>query len=325
MPAGSRNGFRDARRARPLPAGGGAGETRRGERVRVAGARLTVRQALAQASLAPIDAQVLLAHVLGVGRAWLVAHATDPLAMRDVEAFFTLAKRRRDGEPVAYLTGVREFMGLALEVGRSVLIPRPETETLVECALRAMPADRPLRVLDLGTGSGAIALAVAQARPLAQVLGVDASPSALAVAIRNAERMKLGNVAWLQTDWYEGLGCEAFDLIASNPPYVADGDPHLAEGDVRFEPIGALRAGPAGLDALRIVVAGAPARLADGATLVVEHGFDQADAVRALMDGAGFADSRTFRDLAGIPRVCVASKPPAQASGRRGGAPIHDR
>ena len=279
---------------------------------------LTVRQALAQAGLAPIDAQVLLAHVLGVGRAWLVAHATDPLAPRDVERFVTLARRRRDGEPVAYLTGTREFFGLALVVDRSVLIPRPETETLVECALRALPPDRALRVLDLGTGSGAIALAIAHERPHVEVIGVDASDAALAVAFRNAQRMKLANVRWLQSDWYEGLdGSGPFDLIASNPPYVSDSDPHLGEGDVRFEPAGALRAGPDGLAALRIVVAGAPARLADDGTLVVEHGFDQADAVRALVAAAGFADARTFRDLAGIPRACVAIKPSSSAAQRQ--------
>ena len=271
----------------------------------------TVRQALAQASLAPIDANALLAHVLGVNRAWLVAHATDPLTARDVDAFFALARRRRDGEPVAYLTVTREFFGLPLAVDRSVLIPRPETETLVECGLRALPPGRPLRVLDLGTGSGAIALAIAHARPQAEVIGVDASAAALAVATRNAERMKLANVRWLQSDWYERLDEAAapFDLIASNPPYVADDDPHLGEGDVRFEPVAALRAGPDGLDALRVVVAGAPARLAPGGTLVVEHGFDQADAVRALAERVGLEGSRTFRDLAGIPRVCVAIKP----------------
>ncbi|HSC24411.1 MAG TPA: peptide chain release factor N(5)-glutamine methyltransferase [Casimicrobiaceae bacterium] len=272
---------------------------------------LTVRQALAQAGLAPLDAQVLLAHVLGVGRAWLAAHATDRIAPRDVETFFALARRRRDGEPVAYLTGTREFFGLPLTVDPSVLIPRPETETLVEAALHLLDAGRPRRVLDLGTGSGAIALAIAHERPRADVLGVDRSAAALAVAARNAGRLKLANVRWLQSDWYEHVDelAGAFDVIASNPPYVADGDPHLAEGDVRFEPHGALRAGPDGLSALRVVVAGAPARLAAGGALVVEHGFDQAEAVRALVHAAGLENPRSLRDLAGIPRVCVARKP----------------
>jgi release factor glutamine methyltransferase len=269
---------------------------------------LTVRQALVQASLAPIDAQVLLAYVLGVDRAWLVAHATDALANADVEAFFTLARRRRDGEPVAYLTGSREFFGLPLNVDRSVLIPRPETETLVEWALAALPGDRPVRVLDLGTGSGAIALAIAHERPRADVLAVDRSPSALAVARRNAVRMKLGNVRWLQSNWYDEVGTvsDPFDLIASNPPYVAEGDPHLTQGDVRFEPPGALRGGRDGLDALRIVVAGAPARLVAGGALVVEHGFDQAEAVAALMRAAGLAGVTPGRDLSGIPRITSA-------------------
>jgi release factor glutamine methyltransferase len=272
---------------------------------------LTVREALAQASLAPLDAQVLLAHVLGVGRAWLAAHATDSLAPLDVQTFFTLARRRRDGEPVAYLTGTREFFGLPLMVDRSVLVPRSETETLVETALQLLDAGRPRRVLDIGTGSGAIALAIAHERPLADVVGVDSSVAALAVAACNAERLKLANVRWLQSDWYERLDEHAapFDVIASNPPYVADGDPHLSEGDLRFEPAAALRAGPDGLSALRVVVAGAPVRLAAGGALVVEHGFDQADAVRALMRTAGLGNPRTLRDLAGSPRVCVAVKP----------------
>lgn len=275
----------------------------------------TVRQALAQAGLAPIDAQVLLAHVLGTDRAWLVAHATDPLARRHAEVFFTLARRRRDGEPVAYLTGEREFWGLSLAVDRSVLIPRPETETLVECALRALPSDRPVRVLDIGTGSGAIALAIAHERPHVQVLATDVSAAALAVATRNAARMKLGNVRLLQSDWYERLsgGESAFDLIVSNPPYVADADPHLAEGDVRFEPVTALRAGRDGLAALRVVIAGAPAWLAPGGGLIVEHGYDQAHAVRALMRAAGLTDAGVFRDLAGIARVSVATKAVANA------------
>lgn len=271
---------------------------------------VTVRQALVQAGLAPIDAQVLLAHVLATDRAWLAAHATDRLARSHAEAFFTLARRRRDGEPVAYLTGKREFWGVSVAVDPSVLIPRPETETLVECALRLLPADRAVRVLDLGTGSGAIGLALAHERPLAHVLATDVSAAALAVATRNGQRMKLGNVRWLQSDWYERLSGDesAFDLIVSNPPYVADADPHLAEGDVRFEPAIALRGGRDGLAALRIVIAGAPARLAPGAALVVEHGYDQADAVRALMRAAGLADAGVFRDLAGIARVSAATK-----------------
>jgi release factor glutamine methyltransferase len=272
--------------------------------------RVTLRQALAQAGLAPIDAQVLLAHVLATDRAWLMAHATDALDPDDAEEFFTLARRRRDGEPVAYLTGKREFWGLLLAVDRSVLIPRPETETLVECALRALPSDRPVRVLDVGTGCGAIALAIARERPLARVLATDVSAPALAVTACNAERMKLGNVRLLQSNWYERVprGEGAFDVIVSNPPYVADADPHLAEGDLRFEPATALCGGPDGLAALRVVAAGAPPLLAPGGSLIVEHGYDQADAVRRLMRAAGLADAGVFRDLCGIARVCAATK-----------------
>lgn len=266
---------------------------------------ITVRRALAQAGLAPIDAQALLVHVLSRDRAWLVAHATDPLTADQVRAFFSLARRRREGEPVAYLTGVREFFGLPLAVDRRVLVPRPETETLVEWALRTLPADRPLRVLDLGTGSGAIALAIARARPQATVVATDHSPDALAVARGNAARLRLSNVEWLRTDWLSGLGGARFDAIVSNPPYVAEGDPHLLEGDVRFEPPQALVSGPDGLEALRVIVAGAGNHVVSGGWLAVEHGYDQAAAVRGLLQQAGFGELESLRDLSGIPRVAV--------------------
>lgn len=266
---------------------------------------ITVRRALAQAGLAPIDAQVLLAHVVSRDRAWLAAHVTDPLATADVEAFFTLARRRRDGEPVAYLTGQREFWGFPLAVDRSVLIPRPETETLVECALRKLPADRPLRALDLGTGSGAIALAIARERPQATVIATDRSGRALAVAQGNAQRLAVSNVQWIRADWLDAFGPACFDLIASNPPYVADADPHLRDGDVRFEPRAALASGADGLDALRTIIGGARDHLVAGGWLVVEHGFDQAATVRGLLVRAGFAELESLRDLSGIPRVAA--------------------
>lgn len=272
----------------------------------------TVRQALAQSGLVPVDAQVLLAHALGRDRAWLIAHAGDPLSRDDADRFVALARRRREGEPVAYLTGWREFWGLRLAVDPSVLIPRPETETLVEIALARLPADRASRVLDLGTGSGAIALAIARERPQALVVATDRSQAALAIAGANAQRLGIANVAFAQADWYEGLpsGASAgFDLIASNPPYVAAGDAHLREGDLPFEPIGALAAGDDGLDALRVIVAGAPARLATGGWLAVEHGYDQSDAVQRLFAAAGLEGIVRARDLAGIPRV---------VAGRRG-------
>jgi release factor glutamine methyltransferase len=268
--------------------------------------QVTVRRALAQAGLAPIDAQVLLACVLKRDRAWLVAHATDALQPAEADAFAKLARRRRDGEPVAYLTGQREFFGLPLAVDASVLIPRPETETLVECALRKLPPDRASRVLDLGTGTGAIALAIARERPQARIVAIDRSDAALAIARENARRLALGTVEFVAADWFDGVPAgDRYDVIAGNPPYVAAGDPHLAEGDVRFEPTGALVSGADGLDALRVIVAGAPQHLVAGGWLIVEHGHDQAAAVRELFEHAGFAGLESHRDLGGIPRVAA--------------------
>ena len=198
---------------------------------------MTVSGALAQSGLVPLEAQVLLAHVLGRDRAWLVAHGGEPLARERLDAFLALARRRREGEPVAYLTGTREFWGLSLAVSPSVLIPRPETETLVELALARLPRDRDVRVLDLGTGSGAIALAIAHERPRARILATDLSTDAIDVARENARRLGLSNVEFVRADWYDGLPAgDPFDLIVSNPPYIDGADPHLAEGDVRFEP-----------------------------------------------------------------------------------------
>ena len=271
----------------------------------------TVRRALAQSGLVPLDAQVLLAHVLARDRAWLAAHAGDGLERAALERFFALAKRRREGEPVAYLTGRREFWGLDLAVSEAVLIPRPETETLVEAALARLPADADVRVLDLGTGSGAIALALAHERPRASVLALDASEAALALAAANAQRLALPNVRFLRSDWYGALPADAapFDAIVANPPYVAADDPHLREGDLRFEPLRALRAGADGLDALRTIVAGGRARLRPGGWLIVEHGYDQADALRGLLAAAGFLALSSLRDLAGIARVAAGQAP----------------
>jgi release factor glutamine methyltransferase len=271
----------------------------------------TVRRALARSGLVPLDAQVLLTHVLRKDRAWLNAHDGDALAREQSDAFFALAARRRDGEPVAHLTGVREFWGLPLVVSPAVLIPRPETETLVEMALARLPKDRDVRVLDLGTGSGAIALALAHARPLAAILATDVSADALVIARENARRLDIANVDCAQSDWYANLppawNGAPFELIASNPPYVAAQDPHLREGDLRFEPVLALASGGDGLDAIRRIVAGAHQHLAPGGTLVVEHGYDQAERVRALFATAGFTDIVAARDLAGITRVAAGS------------------
>jgi len=266
---------------------------------------MTVARALAQAGLPAIDAQVLLAHVVRRNRTWLVANRDEQLPHREATTFFALAQRRRNGEPVAYLVGRREFWGMSLQVSPAVLVPRPETETLVELALEWLPADRKARVLDLGTGSGAIAMAIARERPLAQVVAVDSSPAALSIARANAYTIGLRNLVLLESNWFERVGDEPFDLVVSNPPYIAAGDPHLGEEDVRFEPIVALVSGADGLDALRAIVTEAPSRLASDGALLVEHGYDQANAVRVLMENAGFGEVVARRDLAGIPRVAA--------------------
>jgi release factor glutamine methyltransferase len=264
----------------------------------------TIAQVLAQSGLVPIDAQVLLAFTLQRDRAWLVAHGAKPLGRDQAERFFALTKRRRDGEPVAYLTGVREFWGLSLIVTPNVLIPRPETETVVGEALKRI-GDGPVRILDLGTGSGAIALALAREWPAARIVATDVSEPALRVARANARRLGVFNVEFVRADWYAEMDptSPAFDLIVSNPPYIGATDRHLGQGDVRFEPRVALTPGGDGLSALATIVAGARDRLLPGGFLVVEHGYDQAERVKAMFAAAAFADIESARDLAGVPRV----------------------
>ncbi|MBC8738736.1 peptide chain release factor N(5)-glutamine methyltransferase [Paraburkholderia sp. UCT31] len=267
-------------------------------------------EALLRASpLPPLEARILLTHVLGWRRTQLITRGEEPLERASVERYRTFEARRMAGEPVAQLVGAREFFGLEFEVTPHVLIPRPETELLVETALAAIePRPRP-RVLDLGTGTGAIAVAIASMRPDAQVWALDRSADALAVAARNGARLldvnrPGGAVVFLPSDWYGSLDAALrFDAIISNPPYIASGDPHLREGDLRFEPRGALTDEADGLGAIRAIVAGAPERLAADGTLWIEHGYDQAEAVRALLSERGFAEVRSARDLAGIERI----------------------
>jgi release factor glutamine methyltransferase len=258
----------------------------------------------ARASIPLREARLLLCHVLGVSHAALEAHPEGKVSPADTAAFRALVARRAAGEPVAYLTGRREFYGLDFHVTPAVLIPREETELLVDLAREFGAA----RILDLGTGSGCLAIAVAKHLPQAEVTAVDASAAALAVARENAARHGV-KVRFLQGDWFAPLGGERFDLILANPPYVAEADPHLAQGDVRFEPRDALAAGPDGLDDIRRIVAGAPAHMAPGGRLWFEHGYDQAQAAAALLAAAGFVAVEQRADLAGILRVTGGTRP----------------
>lgn len=266
---------------------------------------------LAQARLVidPVDADLLLAHALGKSRTWLFAHAGDVVDRADADRFRALLARRIAGEPVAYLIGTRGFWTLDLAVTPATLVPRPETELLVELALARLPPDAPMRVADLGTGSGAIALALAKERPHAEVVAIDASEAALAVARSNAVRNGLRNVTFRAGSWLDPLAGETFDLIASNPPYIADGDPHLGQGDLRFEPPMALSSGADGLDAIRVITRDAPACLCPGGWLLLEHGWDQAPAVRALLAAACFEAVATHPDLARRDRVTLGRRP----------------
>ena len=260
-----------------------------------------LRRRLAASPSADLDAELLLAHVLRCGRAALAAAPERELSDAEARALAELAARRCAGEPVAYLTGRRAFWTLDLEVTPDVLVPRPETELLVETALGELRTVARPAVLDLGTGSGAIALAIASERADASVTAVDQSAAALAVAARNAHRLRIGNVRFLQGSWYAPADALRFHAILANPPYVAAGDPLLAA--LAHEPRPALVSGPEGLDALAEICAGAPAHLASGGMLIVEHGASQGEAVRTMVTGAGLGRVATLNDLAGLPRA----------------------
>jgi len=260
-----------------------------------------LRRILAASPSASLDSELLLAHVLGCSRTALAAHPERELSGAQAELLATLAQRRAAGEPIAYLTGRREFWTLELEVTPAVLVPRPETELLVEIALEELRAIASPEVLDLGTGSGAIALAIASERPDAAVTALDQSEAALKVASGNATRLGIGNVRFLRGRWYQPLGARRFHVIVANPPYLADADPHLAA--LAHEPQSSLAAGPQGLDALTAVCTGAASHLHPRGALIVEHGATQGAAVRALMTGCGLADVTTQRDLAGLERA----------------------
>jgi len=251
-----------------------------------------------------LDAELLLAAALGKSRSYLHTWPERIVSSEAAEAFAGFIARRRAGEPVAYILGQQGFWKLDLEVAPDTLIPRPDTELLVETALELLPAS-PTRVLDLGTGSGAIALALASECPAWQVTAVDRVEAAVALAERNRQRLGLANVQVRSSHWYASLAGERFAMILSNPPYIRAADPHLGEGDVRFEPSSALVAGEDGLDDLRVIVAQAPQHLLPGGWLLLEHGYDQAEVVRQLLSASGFAEVASRTDLGGHQRISL--------------------
>jgi release factor glutamine methyltransferase len=272
------------------------------------GKPVTIAHLLAQATArlntdtARLDAEVLLAHVLDKPRSHLFAWPDNIPGEAQQQCFEQVLARRLAGEPVAHLIGQREFWSLSLQVTRDTLIPRPETETLVAQALSMIPANSQFAVADLGTGSGAVALAIASERPDCRVVATDSSAAALAVARANTQHLHIDNVEFIQGDWCTALQ-DTFDLIVSNPPYIAALDPHLETGDVRFEPRGALAAGETGMDALGAIAHCALAHLNKGGWLMMEHGYDQSDAARQLLESTGYRDVDDIRDDAGLDRV----------------------
>jgi release factor glutamine methyltransferase len=272
--------------------------------VTVAEALQSGARSLGKASDSPrLDAELLLGCVLGISRTGLIAHGDDAVAPPHAHVYSGLLERRRQGAPIAYLTGSREFWSLALTVTPAVLVPRPETEVLVELALELLPRDCPHSVLDLGTGSGAIALAIASERPRARITGVDISAAALEVARQNSRRLEVTNVDWRLGSWFEAVPKQRFDMIVANPPYIGAADPALAA--LSAEPRIALCAGPAGLEALSAIAADAPSHLASRGWLIMEHGADQASQVSHLLERHGFTELRSQSDLSGRPRVTL--------------------
>ncbi len=263
----------------------------------------TVNALLTGAGLDRADAKVLLRHALGCNDAWLIAHGTDRVDADICRRYREFVARRNDGEPVAYITGTREFFGRDFSVTPAVLIPRPETELLIERALQIIGADDEADVLDLGAGSGCIGISIAAERPHTRVTLIEKSPAALAVARDNASRWAPDNTVVNAGDWLAGVSGHRFHLVVSNPPYIAEDDPHLGQGDLRFEPTMALAAGPQGMDALRTIIGEAPRHLHPGGWLLLEHGYDQGESCREALYKAGFTGVFTETDLAGQPRV----------------------
>jgi len=256
-----------------------------------------------------LDAQVLLAHSLGQDRTYLITHARDDINPEIQKRFEELVEKRLDGTPVAYLTGQQEFWSLPIQVTADTLIPRPETELLVELALEKIPSEQQFLIADIGTGSGAIAIAIAGERKNSNVIASDRSAKAIEVAKQNANRLALDNVEFVEGATFDPFAGKKFNLVVSNPPYVPESDPHLVQGDVRFEPRSALAAGPDGLDVIRQIVERAKNFLVPHGWLMIEHGYDQESAVEKLFEQAGFEDIECYLDLAGQPRVTVGRRP----------------
>ena len=255
-------------------------------------------------NVAALEASVLLSHVLNQSRTYLLAHPHVEVDDASMTSFAALLRRRLQGEPIAYILGRREFYSLEFKVTPAVLIPRPETELLVELALSRIPVARAFRVLDLGTGSGAIALSIAKLRPLAQVTAVDCAPAALAVAQHNALQLGCKNIAIFQSDWFAALDALApFDLILSNPPYIGATDPHLNQGDVQWEPRLALASGVDGLDAIRYIALQAGHYLRPDGCLLFEHGYDQGEVSKKILQSCGWREILSHKDLEGRARV----------------------
>ena len=261
---------------------------------------LSIDIALKNAPLVPLENRILVGHALGLSRIQLITQSQRVLTAEEAQRLADLFQRRLDGEPIAYIVGEREFYGLPFYVSPGVLIPRPETELLVELVLERLPENG--SVLDMGTGSGIIAVAIAHARPDAKVVALDISPAALEIARRNASRHGV-DIDFLQSDWYAALGDAHFDLIVANPPYIVKDDVHLSQDDLRFEPVDALTDHGDGLLALRAIASGSSDHLVPAGWLLMEHGYDQAEAVRELLTGQGFSEVQSWRDLAEIERV----------------------
>ena len=266
------------------------------------------RQVLVDSSTGRLDSEVLLEHVLAVSRAHLYANPEAEISTRQQDEFLQLLERRVQGEPIAYLVGHREFWSLQLKVTPDVLIPRTETELLVETALERIPLDSKLRIADLGTGSGALALAIASERPYCEVHASDISSAALAVARENARVLGLQRIGFHEGSWAEPLSGK-FNLIISNPPYIPQGDPHLQQGDIRFEPEAALVPGPDGMSAINRIAMESLPMLEHGGYLIIEHGFEQGQATRSLLKSLAYQSVETKRDLADLERVTMGQKP----------------